>query len=524
LKNLRTEHNRPLASVVIPTYNRSGLLREAVESALAQTYPNVEVIVVDDGSTDDTPEVMARYDGRVQYIRQPNRGVAAARNAGIRASRGEYLCFLDDDDLFLPRKIERQVHVLDRRPHLGLVHCRYYRADGEGNYLDKPGLLPEGDVLGELVRWNFVWMGAPLVRRECLERVGLFDEHVPSVTADWDMWLRIAMAGYPFGCAQEPLGVYRIYPGSMMSDVSGVERGAIAVLDKAFSAPSLPEDVAASRPQVLAVIRLWLAWLYYDAGQWEDGRRNLTMALSLAPHLLRQREQIVRTLVNVAMSRRIDDALRFIADVLDHLPPVASDLRRYEMQILHMVYLRLAMRNYGTGHVALARRQLATALDLSPDTPGRTEALVRSLANAALHLPATDPARYVDTVLDNLPARAQALYSIRDRVRARIHLSLARQDHRRGARWAAVRHTLAAMRRHPPSTWNARTASLLFSVLFGRADREANLRQAFLREPPARSRARRTPSSSAPATSGAYSRGRGPSPLQSSRPPTADRP
>lgn len=510
----------PLVSIIIPTYNRSRFLQETIESVLRQTYPNVEVIVVDDGSTDDTPEAMARYEGRVDYIRQPNRGVAAARNAGFHAAKGEYLCFLDDDDLFLPLKIERQMHILDRQPHVGLAHCRYYRADGQGNLLDKPGLLPEGDVLRELVRWNFVWMGAPLIRRECLERVGLFDEQVSSVTADWDMWLRIAMAGYPFDCAQEPLGVYRIHTSSMMSDVAGVEHGVIAVLDKAFSSPSLPRDVMASRPQALAFVRLWLACLYYNVRQWEDGRRNLAMALSLAPHLLSQRERLTQTLISVAMSRRIDDPLRFVADVLDHLPPVASDLRRHEPQIVHRIYLQLAMRNYGAGRLALAREQLATALDLRPDTPKRTEFLVGSLAYAALHLPVADPARYVDTVLDHLPARAQALRSIRDRTLSKVYLGLARQDHRQGARWAALRHILAAMGRHPPSTWNRQTTSFLFRVLFRTADRGPILRSPFLQSP----LAHRTPSSSVPATTGAYSRGRGPSPLQSPRHPTADPP
>src|ERR1051325_7839947 len=107
-----SNQNHPLVSVIVPTYNRANLLRETIESVLAQTYPNIELIVVDDGSTDETPELLKQYDDRLAYIRKQNAGGTAARNTGILAAHGEYLNFLDHDDLFLPTKIERQVKIL----------------------------------------------------------------------------------------------------------------------------------------------------------------------------------------------------------------------------------------------------------------------------------------------------------------------------------------------------------------------------------------------------------------------------
>jgi hypothetical protein len=458
----------PLVSVIIPTHDRSALLQQAVESVLAQTYPNLEVIVVDDGSADDTAAVMARYDGRLHYIRQANQGVAAARNAGYRAAAGEYLAFLDDDDLYLAHKIERQVRLLSDQSHLGLVHCRYYRADGEGNYLDKVGLLPTGDARELLLYWNFVWIGGPLIRRTCLERVGLFSLDVPSVTADWDLWLRVALAGYHFGCVQEPLGVYRVHAESMMSDVAGVEQGTMAVLDKAFADPAQPSDVAITRPHALSIIHFWLGCLYYGAGQWDDGRRHMAAILDLSPQLLRQHSNISQVLCNIALSHRISDPEQFVNDVLDHLPDHAIDLQQYRLDILCNLYIRMAMQNYGRGDIALAKSQLRRVFDPACAAPIKPEILVKCLTYAAIHLPVPSPVQYINTVLDNLPVEAADLSRIRVRALNKVHIKLSREALMAGKRWQAVRHYICALRYRPFSIYDRRTASLWLKVLVSR--------------------------------------------------------
>src|SRR4051812_3217208 len=116
-------------SVVIATYNHGRYLREAIDSALAQTHPPLEVIVVDDGSTDDTAEILQTYGGRIRAMRQANAGVAAARNAGLAAASGRYVGFLDSDDVWAPDKLARQLAVFDAQPALGLVHCGLERTD-----------------------------------------------------------------------------------------------------------------------------------------------------------------------------------------------------------------------------------------------------------------------------------------------------------------------------------------------------------------------------------------------------------
>jgi glycosyltransferase involved in cell wall biosynthesis len=185
--------NTPLVSVVIPTYNQATMLVEAVESVLAQTYEKAEVIVVDDGSTDDTAARMARFvaGGRVRYLAQQNRRQAAARNAGIRASRGELIAFLDHDDLWTARKLEQQVPLFER-PEVGLVYSGAVEIDVGGKVLWEKGSgkFCRGRIFDRLLFDHFITNSSVVVRRACLDRTGLLDESLFAV-ADIHLWLRV---------------------------------------------------------------------------------------------------------------------------------------------------------------------------------------------------------------------------------------------------------------------------------------------------------------------------------------------
>jgi glycosyltransferase involved in cell wall biosynthesis len=455
----------PRVSVIIPTYNRSELLRVAVESVLAQTYPNIEIIVVDDGSTDDTATMMAQYAERVTYLQQTNRGVAVARNTGFRAASGEYVTFLDDDDLIIPTKIERQMQVLASRAEVSLVHCGYYHTDEAGNSMDRVVLLPEGEVLRPLVCRNFIWVGAPLIRRQCLDVVGPFDEEIPSVSADWDMWLRIAQAGYPFACVQEPLGAYRIQRDSMLADVSGLEYATFTILDRVFSDPQLPADVVAVKEQAYGAWRFWISCRYYATGRWDDARRNLEGALALRPQLLNHLVDLVQPLCDEALSLRVTDPLQFVADVLDHLPVGAYDLRRCRSHLLGRVYVGLALRNYGVGNIADAKRELAEAVALDPTILKRTKDFADSLCHHAMCLLVEAPLTYVETVLQNLPAGAQQLERARASALSGVNVACAFQDYFTGHQGRAARRILSALRRRPSWLKNRGVVSVLVKSL-----------------------------------------------------------
>lgn len=187
-------------SVIIPTYNRFALLCCAVESVLKQSYDDVEIIVVDDGSTDQTPSAFPRRFPSVRYIRIEHSGLpAVARNAGARLAKGLYVAFLDSDDQWLSEKLSRQVAVLDAHPNVGLVCSNAFVIQGDGEGSGKRYLAPEignrKHALETLLRENFVIASTVVIRRSVLERVGLFEE-TPALRAveDYDLWLRIAAA------------------------------------------------------------------------------------------------------------------------------------------------------------------------------------------------------------------------------------------------------------------------------------------------------------------------------------------
>lgn len=206
----------PKVSVIIPTYNCAHYLGNAIESVLRQTFTDYEVIIVDDGSTDNTREVVERFiaqhPSRIRYIYQPHQERSMARNRGIQAASGEYIAFLDADDEWLPQKLERQVPILDENRKVGLVCSNVVLMDKEGRDFGCPPSreTPNGFVLQELLCGNFIWCLTVLCRRQCFEECGWFDTAtIPA--EDWDMWVRIA-ARYAIYHIPGVLARYRFTP------------------------------------------------------------------------------------------------------------------------------------------------------------------------------------------------------------------------------------------------------------------------------------------------------------------------
>jgi glycosyltransferase involved in cell wall biosynthesis len=227
----------PRVSVIIPTYNRSRYIADAIRSVQAQTHRDVEIIVADDGSTDDTSQVMVGFGDSVLYLQLEHRGQpAATRNAGLRAAGGEYVAFLDSDDLFLPGKLAHQLAALERHPEAGLAYSNgyFFRDDPHvptGRALD--GMpTPTGDALPDLLRGNFLTSPVVLVRQDCLGVVGLFDEN-PELFAveDYDLWLRIATQ-FPFVYARGDVAAIRRHKSSISRDIASLRSAALAVLAK----------------------------------------------------------------------------------------------------------------------------------------------------------------------------------------------------------------------------------------------------------------------------------------------------
>jgi glycosyltransferase involved in cell wall biosynthesis len=207
----------PQVSVVLPTRNRSSMLMQALSSALGQDGVQLEVVVVDEGSSDDTPERLERIeDERLHVLRHdPAKGVAPARNAAIARAGGEWIAFLDDDDIWAPENLSTQLAGAAAGGH-SLSYCRRIEIDERGTVRNVSHPTRADDLARRLLSNNVV--GTPsgvLVRADLLERVGAFDERL-SALADWDLWIRAAAGGTAVTC-QEPLVAYRHHPQNMMT-------------------------------------------------------------------------------------------------------------------------------------------------------------------------------------------------------------------------------------------------------------------------------------------------------------------
>ncbi len=199
-------------SIILPTYNRAYCIRKAVDSVLRQTCPRWELLVIDDGSTDNTEEIIAfctALDGRVRYYRQDcNKGVSAARNEGIRQARYEYIAFQDSDDLWHEDKLEKQMRVFEERPETGLVYCTIQGTRQNGTSVRIPDVsidryLLQGNLYRLLLQGNVIDAPTAVIRRDCLDRCGGFDEAL-SCLEDWELFLRIARE-YEIGYVDEAL-------------------------------------------------------------------------------------------------------------------------------------------------------------------------------------------------------------------------------------------------------------------------------------------------------------------------------
>jgi len=214
------EDNQYRISVVIPTYNSAAYIGRAIRSVQGQTYPAHEIIVVDDGSTDETEAVVSVFGEVVRYIRQSNAGAASARNKGIHGAEGEWIAFLDADDEWLPTKLQRQVELLERHPELAWVYANFYQCSCAGtprriaHVREVTQKLPDDteyfdSYLSASLSGFYMWIGTVLVRRQALLDVGLFKVGLLKVE-DNDMWYRLSYRWRQVGYIREPLSVYHV--------------------------------------------------------------------------------------------------------------------------------------------------------------------------------------------------------------------------------------------------------------------------------------------------------------------------
>ncbi len=287
------EHNpsHPLVSVIVPTFNRSHLLGAAVNSVLEQTYPNIELIVIDDGSTDKTGQVVSSFGADVRYMYQQNRGPSAARNRGISISNGSYLIFLDDDDLLKPTMVERTVGLVENASgDVGAAHVDYeYFGANESQRLAMPRKPRRGpETIDRLVKANFIPINTALLRRKCVEAIGGFDDGLRGYE-DWDFLLRAALAGYRFLFVPEQLALIRLHQGRLSSDSVAIARSAVRMISKlelqVASRPALARSLRRSLAERRILLALTLALEGFD----REGREELAASVPIGITLAAQK-------------------------------------------------------------------------------------------------------------------------------------------------------------------------------------------------------------------------------------------
>lgn len=318
--------NGPNVSIITAAYNHARFLPHAIESALNHERDDVELIVVDDGSTDETAHAIEPYLSHVRYYRQENQQLAGALNRCIELARGKYIRFLDADDAICPESISSQFELLDRHPNIGLVYGQAYIIDREGSVYDirrsPPGI---GSTTVLPSRWAFRWLlrgcaictSTVMVRKAVFEHVGLYArQSVPG--EDWDMWLRIA-ARYDVGYISEPIAFYRVHQDSITAGytVDTVKDSHRYILSKLFCASEFP--YSDMRDEADACLDRTLALVAARTRQPRQFTHYMLEALRRRPGLILEREtwgapyEALKMLIPSALSRPMKSTKRAVA-------------------------------------------------------------------------------------------------------------------------------------------------------------------------------------------------------------------
>jgi hypothetical protein len=369
----------PAVSVIIPTYNTAHLISDAIDSVLAQTYRDLEIIVVDDGSTDNTAEVLADYQDRISYIYQENQERSAARNNGIGRAQGEYVAFLDADDYWAPDKLTKQIALLAQRPDLGLVYSQAQTFYGDRKWPRILGTdfskIEELNVFEGLLLGKSIPTLTVVVRTECLQTVGLFDERI-IIGEDWDLWLRITLK-YAVGYIPQILAYYRLmgtYLPAQMARHKAQEtrvytvRKILALMhqDPNICLSSGLEDIALSR-----------AWWYgclidYATKDIHAAQERWMKAIEHNPiFFFEQTDDWLESLIGFALHLYDTvtpqaEAEEFVAHVFDHLPEAAKSLQQFRRRAMGKLKAGYAFQAQEQGELKLARGLMRRAVAYYP--------------------------------------------------------------------------------------------------------------------------------------------------------------
>jgi glycosyltransferase involved in cell wall biosynthesis len=356
---------KPCVTIIVPAYNQAAYVGEAIESVLRQTYRDWELIVVDDGSTDETAAIIATFDDpRIRYIHQANKGLPGARNTGIAHSRGDYLAFLDADDFYHQEKLAVQVAHLQQNPEIGLSYSGRIHIDQEGTPI---WIYRSSNRVGlhDLVLDFPFTINDFLIRRSLVEAVGGFDESYRLHGEDRDFYLRLALAGCQFGGTKRALAYRRLHAHRVYKGIPERISIMLRALETAFNDPRCPQDVMTLREQAYG--KIYLVWAYYEFAQEETdlALQHLQEALRLNPSYLEHgADPLSRFLswISISSNEEHEATLR---RVIEQLPNELAVVKFNSDRIVAQSYLIKAMRRVIWGELPEACQDIARAKQLN---------------------------------------------------------------------------------------------------------------------------------------------------------------
>jgi len=279
--------DRPLVSVIIPVYNCPEYIGQAVESVLNQTYHHYEIIVIDDGSQEETYLKLKPYRNKIHYLHQENQGVASARNRGVEIAKGEFVAFLDHDDFFLPNKLELQVSCFETQPHIGMVHTGWHRVNQQGEVIRD--IRPWNWVpilnLENWVRWMPILLSAMMFRRSWLEKVGGLDTRYQQAS-DLDLVQRLSLMGCETVWVKKITVCYREHDRNNSLNTPLQAEESWQVRDRFFARDDLPIEVHHLENECRYRALVWVAWRLYCTGYIPSMVKYLERSLRYSPYSL----------------------------------------------------------------------------------------------------------------------------------------------------------------------------------------------------------------------------------------------
>jgi len=353
-----SERERPLVSVITPSFNCAAYIEETIQSVLAQDYEPLEHIIIDGGSPDGTVEILKRHSGHVEWISEPDNGQSEALNKGFRMAQGEIIGWLNADDVYLPGAVKRAATFLDQHPEVAAVYSDGHIIDAEGRPLNRwqgREFSLKALALGDC----FICQPTIFMRREALEKVGWLDEDL-HYTMDYDLWLRLGLR-FRLGYMQEPAARFRLHPASKTSAHMMAFHGErLRSLDRLFAESSLPHDVLTVKNEAYARAHLLAACHYYHLGDIQAGQKVLCTAAEMAPHLIDNVEVLLPLVIG---SLPADTSpVPLVRTMFANLPNSLANLSRFHKRAETWAHVAWAFVAHRRGDYKTVRTMLWTVL------------------------------------------------------------------------------------------------------------------------------------------------------------------